>query len=428
VADGALVKGLAGLARRRWLIVGGLALLFLVVRGGAAIALPYRNLGNRPLLALAADRTPATADLQRAERQLIQSAALTPDDRIPYRSVGVIRTLQGDLDGAAAAFLTSTDVSLPTYTTTTWLMLAAIQRLERQDYAAAVRLSELTAALTAQAPGLALGCNSKVLDVPVGRGWRWRRDGDAQAGELAYRLAIAAAPNCPAFHYWLGSFFAEERRYDEAVVAYQEGLAIDTTTQAEGYTGLARAYLELGRLDDVATAAAAGLASGGWDWPHYLLGRVAQLRGDLPAAEAHYRQVLHPPGASLAKDWSTWFSYFHLAWIYFERGDTGAAVAYLRAASQLMPGTTAEPQAIKYLGDVHARRGMWPEAIREYQRALALAPADWQWAAVIYRALGDAYRDSGQPEAAVRAYRAVLDRLPDDAYARQELMKLEKGR
>jgi tetratricopeptide (TPR) repeat protein len=90
-----------------------------------------------------------------------------------------------------------------------------------------------------------------------------------------------------------------------------------------------------------------------------------------------------------------------------------------------MPGTTAEPQALKYVGDMYMQRGMLPEAILEYEKAIKLAPTGWDWAWRIHLTLAYAYRDIGYSDKAIREYQTVLESVPLDEEVRHELDRLE---
>ena len=56
-----------------------------------------------------------------------------------------------------------------------------------------------------------------------------------------------------------------------------------------------------------------------------------------------------------------------LGWAYFQRGDLGQAEKYLGAAAEKLPENS---EIQDHLGDLHARRGRWQDAIAAWMRAL----------------------------------------------------------
>ena len=57
-----------------------------------------------------------------------------------------------------------------------------------------------------------------------------------------------------------------------------------------------------------------------------------------------------------------------LGWAHFRRGDLNEAEKYLGAAAERMPDSS---EVLDHLGDLHAKRGRWREAIAAWTRALA---------------------------------------------------------
>ena len=68
------------------------------------------------------------------------------------------------------------------------------------------------------------------------------QQGDLQAAEQAYRLAIQQSPDNAPAQYRLGNTLARQKRYDEAIQAYKASLAQDAT-QVQTYNNLATLYM-----------------------------------------------------------------------------------------------------------------------------------------------------------------------------------------
>ena len=186
--------------------------------------------------------------------------------------------------------------------------------------------------------------------------------------------------------------------------------------------------MEQGQLDEAMRAAETALQSGGGPQANMLLGRLYQLNGDLLLAQDYYLTATRQTSQCGQDDWSRWTAYFYLGWMAFDRKEYDLALSYMWQASQVMPGTAAESQALKYVGDMYQQRGMLLEAIQGYEKAIKLAPSDWDWAWRIHLALADAYRDHGQVELAIQEYSLVLISIPNDPYVTSELGRLLKNR
>ena len=74
-----------------------------------------------------------------------------------------------------------------------------------------------------------------------------------------------------------------------------------------------------------------------------------------------------------------------LGWALFRKGDLNEAEKYLLAAAERLPGNS---EVQDHLGDLHARRGRWQEAIAAWSRALEGEPAPDK--AAVERKIADA--------------------------------------
>jgi tetratricopeptide (TPR) repeat protein len=68
------------------------------------------------------------------------------------------------------------------------------------------------------------------------------QQGDLQAAEQAYRLAIQHSPDNAPAQYRLGNTLARQNRYDDAIRAYKASLAQDAN-QMQTYNNLATLYM-----------------------------------------------------------------------------------------------------------------------------------------------------------------------------------------
>ncbi|MBD3336387.1 MAG: tetratricopeptide repeat protein, partial [Candidatus Eisenbacteria bacterium] len=182
--------------------------------------------------------------------------------------------------------------------------------------------------------------------------------------------SLHGAGAAPALDAFTRAFQLElSERYSEAVAAYQEALEEDP---ASSYLATRRAFclLRAGRTTEAAEAAQ----------------RVTAV--DSTAAEAHWIA-----GMSLARD-----------------GELQAALPRLRAAARLEPDTEAYPSGlIRVLGAL----GRSDEAPQELEAVLGGEAESARW---LHR-LGLLLLRQNQPRAALRMFRQVVERDPQDARA-----------
>ncbi len=92
--------------------------------------------------------------------------------------------------------------------------------------------------------------------------------------------------------------------------------------------------------------------------------RASAEEGDLEKASHYYRQALHAAPESVV-------TRVELGELYLERGDLSAAQIQLELAKRSAP---EDPTIRELLGDTYYQRGRTALAIREWQKALELAP------------------------------------------------------
>jgi tetratricopeptide (TPR) repeat protein len=92
------------------------------------------------------------------------------------------------------------------------------------------------------------------------------------------------------------------------------------------------------------------------------------------------------------------------------------AAVHLKKALELDPNDWV---AHVNLGQIYSGQGRWQEAVAAYQAALASADEDLP--AALYLRIGEAYEQSGDPEAALRTYEQALALEPDSPQALEAL-------
>ena len=266
--------------------------------------------------------------------------------------------------------------------------------------------------------------------------------GEGKASERYLRLAIAIDPESSEAYYALADVLWNAWHRDEAVAIYKEGLSHDSSNSAQTYLAQARiresekeweaaiqsylraidleprnadAYHRLGELytkqGDVNQAIywferSVDVASG-YLWSYLSLGNGYKRRGDYEQALAQYERAVEKfpeSGIPLRS----------IGWLKLEQGEPEEARAYFEIAIDKQPMFSWNYYDFaKFLMQID-RPG---EAIEQLEMAVSLAPE----IAAMHLALGDAYRATGECQAALDEYERVLVLEPENMEAARAL-------
>jgi Flp pilus assembly protein TadD len=191
------------------------------------------------------------------------------------------------------------------------------------------------------------------------------RTGGSEEALHHHREAVRIRPDWAEAHRDLGTTLASAGRVPEAIASFQEALRLQPGDAASS-NGLGMALASSGRLEEAtrrfeeAVRADPLLAEA-----HNNLGTSLATRGDLDGAVRHFEEAarLRPDDAGARKNLGT---------AALSRGDVAGAERHLREAVRLAPD---DPQAHDLLGVALGRMGRLDEAIRAFERALAIDPA-----------------------------------------------------
>ena len=244
------------------------------------------------------------------------------------------------------------------------------------------------------------------------RNWTQLADAYAAAGlrdeaVAALEHALQAHPEHPAIVDRLGSLYAQQGRWQDALQSHQKALEL-------GLPGLgprlrvATALAELGKLPEAAAAASEALAQSPDDIDALRVwGAIASRRGNfeeaLPALLSAERLDSDNPEI-----------HYNLGWLYLQTGRRPEAAASLRRAIQLEPG---HAKALHDLGILHAQGGAWDEASQALRRALD-AQADFPEA---HYSLGLVFARRGDFKRAEESLQAAIELRGDYAEALTDL-------
>lgn len=211
----------------------------------------------------------------------------------------------------------------------------------------------------------------------------------------------------------LAEAYRLDDRPQEAIPAYRRVVERDPDRFSAWYR-LGQLYRRLDRWDEAAEASRrASQLKPERAGPYHELGLIHEQRQEYPAAIEQYRRALK-------RDSQRADSWLRLGDLYRRQGEaTKAGTAYRRAV-QLKP-RQAEPY--DGLGRIHEENGAYEAAIEAYRRAADRHTADADRALSLAR-LADLYRRLERDEAAIDAYRSVVQLTPAYAPAWHQLGQL----
>jgi tetratricopeptide (TPR) repeat protein len=217
--------------------------------------------------------------------------------------------------------------------------------------------------------------------------------GDLEEAQGFYLQAVEIDPAIPEVHSVLSYIYGKQGRYDEAVSATLQVLALPGNERLlySTYKNLSIFYQELGRLDEAMVAAQEALARAPESERAGMEQLIAALSdgGAIPQTETMVQQYLAEGEAALSSgDW------------------TRADEAYNRALS-LNPNLIVAHSALAF---VYAQQGRLEEAEQENQIVLAAIPGDYATLknlAIISRQLGRYEESLSYARQALESPRAV---------------------
>ena len=176
--------------------------------------------------------------------------------------------------------------------------------------------------------------------------------------------------------------------------------------EAQRYFRLAQVQYEQGRTrESIDSLQKALKLDGDYAEAHYYLGFIHYQQSEYKPAEKEFRKAIRiNPYYTDAHN--------HLGLVYRETKDYDKALAEFRTA--LNDKSYASPEKIHFnIGHLYLARGMFPEAIASFQKAVAVKP-DYLRGML---GLGTAYSRAGQKDMADKELRKVVALGPDSPEA-----------
>jgi len=255
--------------------------------------------------------------------------------------------------------------------------------------------------LAVQEFGRAVQLDSSNEDGLRGEADAFAKLGNPAAAEAAYKKAISLRPNYWAVYSWLGVFYYNQARYEDAINQFKKVIEL-APANYRGYSNLGAMYVAQGKY----MLALAPLEKSIEIRPNLdafinLGNAYFQLRRFSDAASAFQR--------GLNLDNSDWLSWGNLGDSLYWSGENRAEAiaAYEKAIAigerklQVNPKDTT---VLAFLADYYAMSRHQQKAIEQIERAIALAPENGEVrlrAAIVYNQLGDTERCLASLEKAV---------------------------
>ncbi len=208
--------------------------------------------------------------------------------------------------------------------------------------------------------------------------------------------AMKAAPRWPFLHNYIGAYYAEQRRFQEAERAYLATLDIDPKYY-DTYSNLGDVYREQGKLSDAEQSYVKAIEYGApYADTYYNLGVTYIGEGRIADAEQPLRRAL--------EIWPTHVkARYNLAWAYDQQGKASLAE---EAYSETLQQDPAYPEPRINLAVLLTKHGRYDEALTHLRTAQRYAPEH----PVLLYALGDASMKTQRYEDAIATFKQVSAR------------------
>jgi tetratricopeptide (TPR) repeat protein/glycosyltransferase involved in cell wall biosynthesis len=239
--------------------------------------------------------------------------------------------------------------------------------------------------------------------------------------ELAIEQYLQQAklePNSPGIQVNLGSLYARQQQWQQAILHYQKAIKLDPNL-AVAYRNLARAYQKIGDAQKAALVLYKAYSlepakvSGA---EHFRLGQTLIQHQQLQPAIACYRRAIQ-------LDPSLTEAYLCLGALALQQRNFKSAIAlYQKAIGQ----DDQNAAAYLALGKALAQEKNWLKAILVYRRAIELQPNLGD----AWHELGNALSQQEESQKAIAAYRRAIALQPDFSWSYHNLgdvyLKLEQ--
>ncbi len=268
----------------------------------------------------------------------------------------------------------------------------------------------------------------------------WRHSGMFQNKEILWRHTVALHPECRMAWLNLGDTYSRQQRHEEAIAAFERGLAIEPN-DASAHNDLGCELVLVDRVQEGFSHLARAVELKPIAEHHANLGNALRKLGRVPEAIRHYERALQLEpdhasahnnlGAELAEagKFEDALRHFEIA-LHARPNDSAThenianalrhlgrvqeARSHVDTALRLEPGS---PLALKLLADILFASGKGDEAFAALEKGVKLAPDRPD----AHNHLGAALAKAGRLPEAVKSFQAAVQLQPRFTVARLNL-------
>ncbi|MCY6492848.1 tetratricopeptide repeat protein [Leptolyngbya sp. GGD] len=208
----------------------------------------------------------------------------------------------------------------------------------------------------------------------------------------------------------LGSNMHSQKRFDDAIIAYQSGIALDPT-YAPAYNGLGSVLLDQNKFDEAMNAYRKAIElDPTYAAPYSGLGSSLYYQKKLNEAATAYREAIE-------LDPSFFAAYYNLGGVLISQQKFDEAITAFQKAAELDP---KNPLPVNALGEVFRAQKKLDEAITAYRKAIEFDPKN----ATVYNNLGITLGEQNKFDESIAAFQKAIELNPQYARAIANLGKI----
>lgn len=260
----------------------------------------------------------------------------------------------------------------------------------------------------------ALECDRQFFHAQNNLGRAYLLQKNYEAGEKAFKEAIALNIGDPGPHYHLGNLYYDQKNYFQAEKEFKEAVRLNPD-HVKAHYRLGNLFLERRKYDEAEKSykKLVKLDPGNVKVRNRL-GNVYRAQKKYDNAEKEFRKALKLDPNDAA-------SHYNLGTFYVDQKQYDEAVVEFKKAVKLDPKKTA---AHNFLGNIYATQKNYAEAEKHYQRVLEIEPENVQ----LHNNLAQVYFNQQKFDDAEQLYKAAQQLDPENLKAQVKLEQLAIAR
>ena len=200
----------------------------------------------------------------------------------------------------------------------------------------------------------------------------YRRNAVWQSNETLWQDTVKKEPLASIAHNNLGNVYYYKRELDKALEEYQKALVLNPNYSL-AHNNIGNVYFEKGDFNKAIKHYLQALEiEPDFKEANYNLGITYQKMGLFDKAIKAYKKVLEQSP-------EFYKAHYNLGVIYYDKGVIDSSITYFNNALKFSIGSVDKKyihNIYDYLGNAYAQEGLMQKAIRNYEKALSIYPAD----------------------------------------------------